>query len=253
MIMKENIQINGDAIELRKHFGQDIESPIDIFSMLENQDDLTVVFQPMGDSISGICVRDKKNKIIAINSEMTHGRQRFTVAHELCHLFFHTDLNSVVCPKRLDTKDEKEIEANKFASYFLAPYNSLRNFIQNRLGKCRGSLDVNDVVRIEQFYGLSRQATLWRLVNEWYIKREVMETMQFDVIKSAVRLGYDNALYRPSPEDRKYFTLGKYVRLAEELKEKDIISTGMYEEYLLDAFRSDIVYGLSEENEESCD
>ena len=251
--MKDNIQINGDALNLRKQFEQDCFSPIDIFSVIGNQEDLTVVFKPMGDNISGICIAFKNNKIIAINSDMTYGRQRFTAAHELCHLFFHDDLNKVICSKSLDTEDKKEIEANKFASYFLVPYSSLRNFIEKNLGKKSGYLEVNDVVKIEQFYGISRQAILWRLLNEGYISKKAAEKMKTGVIKSAQVLGFDDYLYRPSPENKKYFTLGKYVRLAEELKQKNIISKGKYEEYLLDAFRSDIVYGLKEETDETYD
>lgn len=38
-------------------------------------------------------------------------------------------------------------------------------------------------------------------------------------------------------------TLGKYIGLVEELKNKDLISTGKYEELLLDGFRGDLVYG----------
>jgi hypothetical protein len=37
--------------------------------------------------------------------------------------------------------------------------------------------------------------------------------------------------------------MGDYIRLANELNEKRLISSGKYEEFLLDAFRADIVYG----------
>jgi len=47
-------------------------------------------------------------------------------------------------------------------------------------------------------------------------------------------------------------TLGKYVKLAEALREREAISEGLYEQYLLDAFRPDIVYGTAE-NEERYD
>ena len=86
--MKEKIELNSEAISLRKKFGEDSYSPIDIFSLIHNNDDLTIVFYPMSNRISGICIRDGKNKIVGINSNSTYGRQRFTIAHELYHLYF---------------------------------------------------------------------------------------------------------------------------------------------------------------------
>ena len=164
--MKENIELNAEAISLRKQFGEDAGSPIEIFSLLQNNEDLTTVFYPMSDRISGMCIRDGNNKIIGVNSTSTYGRQRYTIAHELYHLFFQEDFNSIICPMDLETdKDPQEKEANMFASYFLAPYEALTHFIRNKLGKKKYSLEINDVVRIEQYFGLSRQATLWRLIS----------------------------------------------------------------------------------------
>jgi len=252
--MKEKIEINSDALSLRKHFGEDAYSPIDIFTMLSNNEEMTILFYPMSERISGICIRDDDNKLIAINSALTYGRQRFTAAHELCHLYFHDELKTTICAKDIDkNKDPMEIEADRFASYFLAPYDSLNDFIKDKLHKKKGSLDVNDVVKIEQHYGLSRQATLWRLTNEDYLSRDAAETMKTGIIRSALRLGYDDKLYIPSPKTRQYFTFGRYIAAAEELKERELISNGKYEELLLNAFRSDIVFGLDTEEGESYD
>jgi Zn-dependent peptidase ImmA (M78 family) len=248
--MKERIEINAEAVSLRKQFGEDTYSPIDIFSMLHSNVDLTLVFYPMSNHISGMCIRDGNNKIIGINSTSTYGRQRFTLAHELCHLFFHDNFKSIVCSKDLESnKDPQEIEADLFASFFLAPYESLKDFIKNKLGKEKQAIEINDVVRIEQHYGLSRQAALWRLINDGYLSPKKADTMKKGIILSALKLGYDDRMYLPTPEDKQYFTFGKYIKLAEELKERDLISNGKYEEILLNGFRGDIVYGLNTEGE----
>ncbi|MCF8012343.1 MAG: ImmA/IrrE family metallo-endopeptidase [Clostridiales bacterium] len=252
--MKEKIEINAEAINLRKQFGEDVSSPIDLFSILHSNENLTVVFYPMSNQVSGMCIRDGNNKIIGINSTSTYGRQRFTMAHELYHLFFQDNFKSIVCSKDLEkNKDPQEKEADMFASYFLAPYSSLRDFIKKTLGKEDRVLEISDVVRIEQYYGLSRQANLWRLINDGYLSPEKAETMKTGIILSAVKLGYDDKLYRPAPEDKQYITLGKYIKLAEELKEKELISNGKYEEILLNGFRGDMVYGLNTEGEENYD
>lgn len=252
--MKEIIDINSDALGLRRKFGEDANSPIDIFSLLSNSEDLTIVFYPMSERISGICIKDKNNKIIAINSKSTYGRQRFTAAHELCHLYFHNDFNTVVCTKDLElAKDSQEIEADKFASYFLAPYEALKDFIENNLKKIKGALDISDVVKVEQHYGLSRQATLLRLESDGYISKSDASTMKCGIIRSAFKLGYDDKLYTPSAKDRQYFTFGKYIEKVEKLNSQDLISSGKYDELLLDAFRGDIVYGLDTEGVEIYD
>lgn len=252
--MKEKIELNGDAISLRKEFGEDIDSPIDIFSLIHNNKDLTMVFYPMSSRVSGMCIRDGKNKIIGINSTSTYGRQRFTIAHELYHLFFHEDYKSIVCSNDLEAnKDPQEKEADMFASYFLAPYEALTYFIKNKLEKEKHQLELEDVVRIEQHYGISRQATLWRLVNDGYITHQKADTMKTGIIASAIKLGYDDALYKPTTEEKQYATFGKYIKLAEELKTKELVSTGKYEELLLNGFRADIVYGFDTQEEEKYD
>ncbi|MFA5575944.1 MAG: ImmA/IrrE family metallo-endopeptidase [Tissierellaceae bacterium] len=252
--MKEKIELNADAINLRKEFGEDASSPIDIFSLIHNNDDLTIVFYPMSDRVSGICIRDGKNKIIGVNSTSTYGRQRFTIAHELYHLYFHEDFESIVCFTDLEmSKSPREKEADMFASYFLAPYEALSYFVRRQLEKEKQGLDMEDVVRIEQHFGMSRQAILWRLVNDGYLSYKKADTMKIGIVSSARRLGYDNTLYTPTPEDRQYATFGKYIRLAEELKDKELVSTGKYEELLLDGFRADIVYGFDTEEEERYD
>ena len=252
--MKEKIDLNAEALYLRKRLGEDAYSPIDIFSLIGDSDDLTVLFYPMSQRISGMCIRNEKNKLIGINSNLTHGRQRFTVAHELYHLFFHKDLGTTICAKDIDkTKDPLEREADMFASYFLAAYEALNDYITNKLNKTKGSLELEDVVKIEQYYGFSRQAVLWRLVNDGYISQSKADTMKSGIILSAIRMGYDKSLYLPSSEDKKYFTIGKYVKLVESLQDKGFISCGKYEELLLEAFRGDIVYGLNDEEEEVYD
>ncbi len=254
MRVKEKIELNSEAISLRKDFGQDAHSPIDIFSLIYNRDDFTIVFYPMSDRVSGICIRDGKNKIIGINSNSTFGRQRFTIAHELYHLFFHDNFKSIVCTPELEVnKDPMEKEADMFASYFLAPYESLMYFVKNELKKEKNNIEIDDVVKTEQFYGMSRQAMLWRLVNDKFLSYEKAETMKSRIIVTARSLGYSNRLYINNSEDKQYATLGKYVKLVEDLKNRELISNGKYEELLLDGFRGDIVYGLVNEEEEKYD
>ena len=93
--MKEKIELNGEAISLRKDFGEDVDSPIDIFSLIHNNDDLTIVFYPMSNRVSGMCIRDGKNKIIGVNSTSTYGRKGFKKGKELDQLLFQKNFKSI--------------------------------------------------------------------------------------------------------------------------------------------------------------
>ena len=242
--MKERIQINYDAISIRRQMGEDSSSPIDIFALLGSQSDLTVVYYPMRDAISGMSVKDDIIRLIAINSNLSKGRQRFTAAHELCHLFFHTEFKTIICSRDLvGTRSEHEKEADQFASFFLAPYEAMLSFINIDLDKKGKRIAVDDIVRIEQHFGMSRQATLVRLQSEGLITEEESKSMKTNVIRSAQKLGYSADLYQPNTDSKQYLTIGSYVKIANDLYSSEKISHGKYEELLLDAFRDDIVYG----------
>jgi Zn-dependent peptidase ImmA (M78 family) len=221
---------------------------MDIFSLINNLKGITLVSYPMSDIISGICIKEENSKIISINSNMSYGRQRFTTAHELYHLFFEKELRSVVCEKDIsESKSDSEKEADMFASYLLAPYDSLRAYLEGNNILNDHTLTIEDVINMEQFYQLSHQAMLYRLVYDGYIDWHLYKELKISVSQKAIRLGYDDKLYKASQEEKKYFSVGEYVQKVERLKERDLISNGKYEELLLDAFRSDIVYNLGNE------
>jgi Zn-dependent peptidase ImmA (M78 family) len=254
--LKSKTELSYQANELRKRFGEDVSSPIDVFAILQSQERLTLVFYPFSNHISGMCVRTRSgDQLVAINSTRTLGRQRFTGAHELYHLFVQEEITTVVCGNDIGTgRDEEEKNADCFASYFLAPNDALRSFIEKNLLKgARRPLTVEDVMRIEQYFKMSRQATLYRLVGESMMPLDFANTLKVDIIASARKLGFSDELYIPTPGNRQYFTTGSYIELAERLIDGNVISNGKYEELLLDAYRADIVYNLEAEGQETYD
>jgi len=249
--LKSKIEINSDAIMLRKKMGEDSMSPVDVFSLLGNNNRLTLVFYPFTKQISGMCVRIAGDSLVAINSTLSVGRQRYTAAHELYHLYFETDLVNTICETQFaDRKPVSEKEADMFASYFLAPYDALKYYIREELKIEPKQITSEDIIRIEQHFQMSRQATLYRLINEGYISKEFAEKNKHHVIQSAQKMGYDATLYLPPSTDFQYNTSGNYIKMVEKLNDASLITTGKYEELLIDAFRTDIVYGLVEEVED---
>lgn len=246
--MNDINEIDSMAVNLRKELGEDSMSPIDIFSLAMTIPELTTVLCPLGKNISGICIKGNGTNLIAINSGMSLGRQRFSMAHEFYHLRYDTEGTRRVCAVAIDGGDEKEREADMFASHFLLPSAAL----YNELKGCK-SVSFEKVVWLEQHFRLSRQAILYRLKSEGKIDSELYSKMQVDVKYSAAKLGYDIDLYRPTPEDKNMKTTGQYIRMAEQLYNAKKISTGKYEELLLDAFREDIVFGNYDEGDEFID
>ncbi|MCL4560148.1 MAG: ImmA/IrrE family metallo-endopeptidase [Chloroflexi bacterium] len=254
--MKPKNELSYQANELRKRFGEDLSSPIDVFAILQSQERLTLVFYPLSERISGMCVRTHSgDQLVAIKSKLTNGRQRFTAAHELYHLFIQKEIKSVVCGKEIGAgKDEEEKNADGFASYFLATNDALRSYIENNLKKGKNRpVSLEDVVRIEQYFRMSRQATLYRLVGDGFITLEFANTLKGKIIASARKFGFNEELYIPTPAARQYYTTGSYIELAEQLKDRELISNGKYEELLLDAYRADIVYNFEAESQETYD
>lgn len=239
--MKGNLDLNSDALALRKSFGEDASSPIDIFSLVACRQELTLVLYPLSSLVSGMCLKSTDAKIIMINSAMTKGRQRFTIAHELYHLYFQDEVGKFVCSMDINTsKNSIEREADIFASYFLAPHESLRGFIANLKSNGKTKLEMEDVLRIEQYYQISHAATLTRLIEEGYLTIQEAETMKSNVCYSASLLGFDTALYEKTNAERAKFTWGRYVWLAEKLYKEEKISEGKYRELLNQAFRNDL-------------
>ena len=246
--MINKMELSNMASILRKKLGEDESSPIDVFQLVQKIENLTLIFFPMGKNISGVCYKGNKSNVIAINSGMSIGRQRFSLAHELYHLFFDKEQLSSVSYIQIGKGDEKEKKADQFAAYFV-PQSSLYSLVEEiKRNNNRKVLNKEDVIRIEQYYGVSHKAMIYRLLEEGYIGYNDTKKMESGVVETAARLGYDTTLYYPTSETKNKLVLGHYIALSEYLLEKEFISQGKYEELLLAAFRDDIVYGFEGED-----
>ena len=241
----DKIDLSNKAYRVRKFLGADGQSPLDIFKLVQGIEDLTLVFYPLGKNISGVCYKGASSRVIAVNSRMSLGRQRFSLAHELYHLYFDEAKESQVSRMAIGVGDAIERCADQFASYLLMPSAALSESLDGIKAVRPGA---EDVIRLEQYYGLSHKAMLYRLVSDGVLTAQDAGAMETGVMGLAARLGYDTSLYRPTPEEKERMVLGRYLALSEKLLEEECISHGKYEELLMDAFRDDIVFGdLGEE------
>lgn len=124
-------------------------------------------------SESGFLLRDGQQVIIGINSRNSAKRQRFSIAHELGHWFFHEGKKLIVdqavtINKRDDVSsqatDRQEIEANQFAAELLMPHNFLANAIRQQMQRGVGSRE-ELVTNLANEFDVSNDAMGWRLIN----------------------------------------------------------------------------------------
>ena len=121
---------------------------------------------------------------------MSVGRQRFSLAHELYHLYFDDSTVNAVSPIMIGSGDENEKKADQFASYFLIPSSSLYGMVENiKENENKKHLTVEEIIRIEQYYGVNHKAMIYRLLNEGYLKSEQIKDMEVGIIETAVKLG----------------------------------------------------------------
>ena len=232
-------ELNKLAIEFRSDIGLNQDSPLDFFPVITNKlKNLTIVFLEMDEKISGACFKVDSQQIMFINSKHPKGRQVFTAAHELYHLFYE-DTAFTIC--NLNSNDEIEKNANQFASFLLMPINALYSYKkENNIEKW----NLNSIIDCEQYFQISHEALLYRLKNGSDITFEEFNKFKPNIKNNAQYCGYDSSLYEPYID--KNYTIGNYVRLVEEVYRKDLISNGKREEYLIQSYLSDLVYNLED-------
>lgn len=241
--MISDIEMNRIAIQLRYRNHIPESGPVDIFSQLSIIDNMTVIFRPFSNQVSGMCSKKGNNYFIIINSMSSYGRQRFTAAHEMYHLFYEKDSTFVCSLNVNDNSSESEKNADNFASFYLAPYDTFMDYVE-RIG-CKKNEAVNfyQTIKIGQYFQMSQKAVEVRLRKLGFAF--AFKQDQYKVSKTACEIGYPVDLYLPSKSE--FFTYGKYIRDAEKVFEINAVSSQKYESYLMDAYRPDIVYGMSSE------
>ena len=161
-----------------------------------------------------------------VNSNSTRGRQHFTIAHELYHLFYDESPVPHMCR---ETISEVERNANLFASALLLPREGLLSMLSPKEVSNR-DIDLSTILKMEQLFEVSRINLLVRLKECNLIsKAQFEEIKSIPVKKSAMEYGYDLSLYNPGNEGVVISDFGEKARI---LFERGKISEGHYLELL---------------------
>lgn len=232
------------ALQVRRELGLGESEPIrDIAKLLRSLANVTIIWRPLSDLISGCFIRGEHARVILVNSARTLGHQNFTLAHEYYHLRFEPELTGVVCSaEHFGAKSISERAADLFAAHFMMPEMAIKHWVFDRTKRGQRALNLMDLVDMEYLFGVSHQAMLFRMESLGLLSRSQVDLLKAGVTQAAYSIGYDGSLYRPTNESRME---SEYARLAKEALTSELISRGKYEELLLEAGLGEIVFGSS--------
>jgi Zn-dependent peptidase ImmA (M78 family) len=241
------------AEQFRQTLGLGSSDSLSLQSILYKLNVLTV-FRPLNGKFSGMAIKvgegEDSKRFMLVNSGHPIGKQKFTICHELYHLFIQENFTSQVCITGLfeNQTNPEEKYADIFASFFLLPAAGLYALIPDQ-ELSKNKISINTVLKIEHYFGCSRAALLYRLKQMDIIDRSAYNNLCIGVIRSAIQYGYNTSLYTPT-EERK--VIGDYGFIAKQLFDKEVISESHYYSYLLDlGFSPEQLENLESEDESS--
>lgn len=128
---------------------------------------IRVKYAALEGDISGLMYRQKGKTIIGINALHSEVRQRFTLAHEIGHLYlghngdFFLDRAILFRNSRSsEGTDSREVDANRFAAELLMPENLVRERFENGFD----DRDEDEIVSLlARIFEVSTQAMAIRL------------------------------------------------------------------------------------------
>lgn len=223
---KDLIEIK--ASKLRSEWGLSPYDPVPVKQLLLKLNILTL-FKSLGENFSGMCLKRNENRFILINSNHPVGKQRFTIAHELYHLYVQETFQVHYCNPGSNSSSKEEKEADFFSSLFLMPEMGIKKMIPEE-ELLQNDVSVATLLKLEHFFGVSRNALLVRLSTLQLIsKGRFSQLIELPVVRSAREYGYDIKLYLPGNDG---LVLGDYGVKAKTLFDKGLISEGHYIELL---------------------
>jgi Zn-dependent peptidase ImmA (M78 family) len=222
-----------EAFNFRRVHGLSAAEPLNLDSLLL-QLNVQTVFIPLK-KVSGMAIKVENkghtHRFILINSNHTLGRQNFTICHELYHLFVQKGFVFKVCNQPMfDKRDIEEYRADLFASALLMPEDGLTGMLlEENFDPDNKEMVYPTILKLEQYFGCSRSALLYKLANMGYPQLQKGKPLQKDLSKDialqAQQYGYDLRLYKSANANR---AIGDYGEMAKRLFNASEISEAHY-------------------------
>ncbi len=186
---------------------------------------ILVVRRPLrSGTLDGIHLYDPEldQHFVLVNSAHRSLRQRFTLAHEIGHARF--DKETIVESMNTGQSSPHEQRANAFAGELLMPEAALREWVP---GTAWGD-DVDEIARLALHFGLSFQATLWRLHNA----RLIGDVRAIEARRGEVSETHRSALAAPGDRATEYPVV--FTELVRTGVREGLVSRGRAAELLSD-------------------
>lgn len=202
--------------------------PIDCKNLVLRLNVLTV-YKLLSDDFSGMCLKRNENRFILINAKHSKGRQHFTIAHELYHLFIQDSFAPHYCNPGSKTRDINEQKADLFASNLLMPEMGIKMNIPNE-ERVEKEISLATLLKLERIFSVSHMAMLIRLKELKLISsNEFIKFSNIPICQTALMHGYDTSLYEGGNQG---LVIGDYGILAKEKYDNEKISEGHYRKLL---------------------
>ncbi|WP_418495710.1 ImmA/IrrE family metallo-endopeptidase [Coprobacter sp.] len=220
--------IERQVAAFRADNGLSTSEPITLKSLLLKLNILTI-FRPLSDNFSGMCLKDNSgHRFMLINSNQPQGRQHFTIAHELYHLFIEEKPTPHKCNPQ-HSKNIIEQNADMFASLLLMPEPGIYQLVPENELKTK-NISMATILKLEHYFSVSRSALLYRLLNIGLISENTRSQFAETGVKYSARcFGYDTALYEAANEG---LVIGDFGEKARDLFDRAKISESHYTELL---------------------
>jgi Zn-dependent peptidase ImmA (M78 family) len=129
---------------------------------------IPVAVVPLPEGVAGAYGKKRGQGLAFINSNDWPVRRRFTLAHEYGHHFLgHTTAVDHVSNVYGSPTSQREQDANAFAAEFLIPGVGVRAWMSARDS---ARPDLETIVRLADWYGVSAWAALYALTRERFVK-----------------------------------------------------------------------------------
>lgn len=213
------------AAKFRSEQGMGMNEPVNTKTLVRKLG-VTTVYRPLSDSSYGISCMAEGKRFMLINSNSTRGRQHFTIAHELYHLYYDDNPKPHMCG---DMDDMQEKNANRFAASLLLPREGVLAMLSKEEIMAH-QVSLATLLRMEQLFAVSRITLLLRLKELGVISQLCLDVLKTTSSKETAReYGYDLSLYQSGNEG---LVISDFGEKARTLFERGTISEGHYEELL---------------------
>jgi Zn-dependent peptidase ImmA (M78 family) len=163
---------------------------------------------------------------LLVNVEMTPGRRRFTIAHELAHALFHSGPRVKFILSGTD-KNPRERFADWFAGEFLMPIEGIRRVIEEHDMGAKIT-DPGSVIHIQRYFNVSYATALVRLRQGKFLSPASYEDFKsVRPVLFARALGYDTTddEYIQDPDDWRILRFPRrFLRLLRTAVREDLVS-----------------------------